>query len=71
MALDELSPLRGRSSGGRHRWWLDRLANVHEDFADRPRIGDERDEADVAATHWALEGKLLPHPGHELGPGNP
>ena len=38
MALGELSPLRGRSSGGRHRWWLDQLANVHEDLSDRPRI---------------------------------
>ena len=26
---------------------------------------------DVATTRWALERKLLPHPGHQLGPGNP
>jgi len=31
----------------------------------------ERDQPDVAAACWALERKLLPHPGHQLGPGNP
>jgi CubicO group peptidase (beta-lactamase class C family) len=28
-------------------------------------------EPDVAATPWTLEGKLLPHPRHELGPRTP
>ena len=31
----------------------------------------EGDQPDVAAARWALERKLLPHPGHQLGPGNP
>jgi hypothetical protein len=31
----------------------------------------EGDQLDVAAARWALERKLLPHPGHQLGPGNP
>jgi hypothetical protein len=38
---------------------------------DRPRLRDERDQPDVAATRWALERKLLPHPRHQLGPRNP
>ena len=28
-------------------------------------------QPDVAATRWALERKLLPHPGHEFRPRNP
>ena len=28
-------------------------------------------EADVSATRWAQQGKLLTHPGHQLCPGNP
>ncbi len=31
----------------------------------------ERNQPDVAAARRALERKLLPHPRHELGPGNP
>ena len=42
-----------------------------QDLPDRPRIGDERDESDVTTTLWALQRKLLPHQGHEFGPGDP
>ena len=44
---------------------------MREDLADGPWFGDERDQSDVAATRRALERKLLPHAGHEFGPGNP
>ena len=44
---------------------------MREDPSNRNRIGDERDEPDVAAAGWALERKLLPHPGQEFRPGNP
>ena len=36
---------------------------------DRPRIGDECDEPDVATTPRACKRKLLPHPGQTCGPG--
>jgi len=38
---------------------------------DRPGLGDERDQADVAAARRAQEWKLLPDPGHEFRPRNP
>jgi len=28
---------------------------MHEDFPDRTRLRDERDQSDVAAARWALE----------------
>ena len=71
MDLHEFAPVGRRSPGRRDWWWLERFAEVCENLPDRARLRDERDQPDVAATHWALEGKLLPHPGHELGPGNP
>jgi hypothetical protein len=40
---------------------------MREDLPDRPRIGNERDESDVATTPRARKRKLLPHPGHEFG----
>jgi len=86
MDLDELAPVGGWATSGRHRWWLERFAEMREDFPDRPRpqqpevaksakardgfaLGkqSERDQPDVAAARWALAGKLLPHPSHELG----
>jgi len=33
-----------------------------EDLPDRARLGDERDQPDVATAVGALERKLLPHP---------
>ena len=42
-----------------------------QNLPDRPRIGDECDEPDVAAAGGARKSKLLPHPRHQLGPGNP
>jgi len=45
--------------------------HVRQDLPDRPGLGDERDQPDVAAARRAQEGKLLPHPRYQLGPGNP
>jgi len=69
--LDEFAPVGGRAAGGRDGWWLERFAEMREDFPDRPRLRDERHQPDVAAAVWALKWKLLPHPGQEFRPGNP
>ena len=61
--LDELALVGGRATGRRHWWWLEWFAEVCENRPDRARLGDEGDQADVAAARWALERKLLPHPG--------
>ena len=71
MDLHELSPVDRRATGGRDGRWFERFAKMCEDFPDRPRLRDERDQPDVAATVRALERKLLPDPRHQLGPGNP
>ena len=42
-----------------------------QNLPDRPRLRDEGDQPDVTAVVWALERKLLPHPGHQFRPGNP
>jgi len=65
--LHELSPVGGRAAGGRDWRRLERFAEVREDLPDRARIGDERDESDVAAAPRALQRKLLAHPSHEFG----
>jgi hypothetical protein len=69
--LHELALVGGRAAGGRHRRRFERFAQVGEELPDRPRLRDERDQTDVAATVRALERKLLPHPGQEFRPGNP
>jgi hypothetical protein len=69
--LHELAPVVGRPAGGRDRGRFERFAEVREDFPDRPRIGDERNQPDVAATRWALERKLFPDPRHQFRPRNP
>ena len=71
MGLHELAPVGGRAPGRRDGWWLERFAQVREDPSNRPRFRNERDEPDVAAAGWALERKLLPHPGQEFRPRNP
>jgi len=71
MDLHEFAPVGGRATSGRHRWRLERFAKMREDFPDRPRLRDERDQPDVAAAVRAQKRKLLPHPRHELGPGDP
>ena len=48
MRLDEFAPVGGRAASGRHRWWLEWLAEVCQDFPDRPRLRDERNQPDVA-----------------------
>ena len=50
---------------------FERFAEVGEDLPDRSGLRDKRDQPDVAAAGWALERKLLPHPGHQLRPRNP
>ena len=71
MGLHELAPVGGRAPGRRDGWWLQRLAEVCQNLPDGPRLRDERNQPDVAATRWTLKRKLLTHPGHELGPSNP
>jgi hypothetical protein len=83
--LDELAPVGGRATRGRHRRRFKQFAQMREDLASRGRshpgllpLANLRfevsrllpavvSEPDVAAACWALERKLLPHPGHELG----
>jgi hypothetical protein len=50
---------------------FERFAEVCQELPDRPRLGDERDERDVATAPRAPQPKLLAHPGHEFGPGDP
>jgi hypothetical protein len=69
--LDELSPVGGRATGGRDWRWFERFAEMREDLPDRPRLGNERDESDVATTPRARKRKLLAHPSHEFGPRDP
>jgi hypothetical protein len=69
--LHELAPVGGWPAGGRQGRRFERFAEVREDLPDRPWLGNERDESDVAATPRALQRKLLPHPGHEFGPRDP
>jgi len=60
-----------QSVGGRDGRRLEGFAEMREDFPDRPRLRNERDQPDVAAARRTLKRKLLPHPGHEFRPGNP
>jgi hypothetical protein len=69
--LHELSPVGRRAMGGRDGRRLERVAEVCQDLPDRPRLGGERDEPDVATTPRALQRKLLAHPSHEFGPRDP
>jgi hypothetical protein len=69
--LHELAPVGGRAAGGRDWRRSERFAQVSEDLPDRPRLGDEGDQPDVAAARQALEGKLLSHPHHQFRPCNP
>jgi hypothetical protein len=47
--MGELAPVGGRALGGREEWRFKRLAEMREDFPYRARLGDERDDLDVAA----------------------
>jgi len=71
MHLDKFVPFGGRPASGRDGRRFERFAEVGENLPDRPRFRDEGDQPDVAAARRALERKLLPHPRHQLGPGNP
>jgi len=71
MHLDKFVPVGGWASSGRDRRRFERFAEMCQDLPNRPRLCDERDQPDVATARWALERKLLPHPRHQLGPGNP
>ena len=48
--LHELSPVGRWATGGRDGRRLERFAEMCQDLPDRPRIGNERDESDVATT---------------------
>ena len=71
MGLHELAPVGRWPAGWRDGWRLERFAEVCQELPDRRWVGDERDQPDVAAARWALQGKLFSHPRHELGPRNP
>jgi hypothetical protein len=53
--LHELFPVGRGDTDGRDRRRFERLAEVCQDLPDRPRIGDERDESDVATIPRALQ----------------
>jgi hypothetical protein len=59
----------GLTSRGRSHPGLRPLANLR--FEVSRLLPAVFSEPDVATTPWALKWKLLPHPRHELGPGNP
>ena len=59
----------GLTSRGRSHPGLLPLANLR--FEVSRLLPAVSSEPDVAAARRALEGKLLPHPRHQLGPGNP
>jgi len=71
VGLREFAPVGRRPASGRDWRRFERLAQVDEDLPDRPRFGDEGDQPDVTTAVGALEWKLLAHPGHQLGLGNP
>ena len=59
----------GLTSRGRSHPGLRPLANLR--FEVGRLLPAVFSEADVAAARWALERKLLPHPGHQFRPRNP
>ena len=71
VGLHEFVPVGRRAPRGCDWRRFERLAQMCEDLPDRPRLRDKGNEPDVAAAGWALERKLLPHPGHQFRPGNP
>jgi hypothetical protein len=44
---------------------------MRQDLPDRPRVGDEADQPNIATTPGTRQRKLLTHPCQQLGPGNP
>jgi hypothetical protein len=66
VGLNELAPVGGWPAGGRHGWRLERFAEMCQDLPDRPWLGDERHQPDVATTPRALQRKLLPHAGQSF-----
>jgi hypothetical protein len=45
MDLHELAPVGRWATSGRHRWWLERIAEVCENLPDHPRFRDEGNNA--------------------------
>ena len=62
----KLAPVGRRAARRRDGRRLERFAELREYLPDRPGLGDEGDQPDVAASPGALEWKLLPHPRHQL-----
>src|SRR5210317_1982946 len=50
---------------------IQRFAKMRQDFPDRPRVGDEADQADIATTVGTYQRKLLTQSCQQLRPGNP
>ena len=60
MDLHKLAPVGGRATSLRERRRFERFSQMREDFPDRPRLGDEGNESDVAAAVRARQGKSSP-----------
>ena len=71
MDLHELAPVGRRATGRRDGRRFEGLAKMGQDIPNRPWLGDERDQPNVATTTGALEWKLLPDPRHQFHPRNP
>ena len=68
MHLHELVPAGGRASGRGQRRRLERFTEMEQDLPDRRRVGDEGDEADVAAAGGAREREGFGDSRDKLGP---
>jgi hypothetical protein len=60
MYLEDLGPTGRRAAGRLERWRVERFAEMEQDLPDRGRVGDERDEPDVATAGRAREKLLSP-----------
>jgi hypothetical protein len=68
MYLEDLGPTGRRAAGRLERWRVERFAEMEQDLPDRGRVGDERDEPDVATAGRAREREVFSDPREELGP---
>ena len=60
MYLEDLGPTGRWAAGRLERWRVERFAEMEQDLPDRGRVGDERDEPDVATAGRAREKLLSP-----------
>jgi hypothetical protein len=48
--------------------WLQRFDKMHQEFPNRPQVGDEADQPDIATTVGTRQRKRLTHPCQQLRP---